>query len=194
MPAYHHGNLRQELLDAAVQAITERGVPAVTLRGLAAATGVSHAAPAHHFGDKAGLLTALATDGFERLGDALAAGGGDFLETGLAYVRFALVHPAHFEVMFQPALYHPDDDGLVAARARTTALLGASSRDASAPPTTGDTSDRALAGWCLVHGFASLVGTGAITPDGDAIAMARRLALAAFSPGGAGAGPSRSRR
>jgi AcrR family transcriptional regulator len=181
MPPYHHGDLRRELLEAAVEAIADRGAAAVTLRGLAADCGVSHAAPAHHFGDKAGLLTALATDGFERLGEALAAAGGDFLETGLAYVRFACDHPAHFEVMFQPSLYHADDEALVTARARTSELLGASSR-AAAPlgSSSGRRREVALAGWCLMHGFASLVRTGAITPEGDPVATARRLGRAAF--------------
>ena len=183
MSSYHHGNLRRELLGAAERAIAERGVAAVTLRGLAADCGVSHAAPAHHFGDKAGLLTALATDGFERLGDALDVAGGDFLETGLAYVRFAFDHPAHFEVMFQPGLYDRDDAALVAARARAGELLGASSRGAAASNAPARRRrDVALAGWCLVHGFASLVRTGAITPDGDPVATARRLGIAAFGP------------
>jgi AcrR family transcriptional regulator len=181
MSSYHHGNLRQALLDAAVQAIADRGVAALTLRGLATASGVSHAAPAHHFGDKAGLLTALATEGFTRLGDALEAAGGDFLETGLAYVRFARDDPARFEVMFQPALYHPDDAALVAARARTSELLGASSRVASGRGSAGQR-DRALAGWCLMHGVASLVRSGAIVPAGDEIDLARRLGRAAFAP------------
>ena len=183
MSSYHHGNLRQELLDTAVQVIADRGVAAVTLRGLAAASSVSHAAPAHHFGDKAGLLTALATEGFERLGETLAAAGGDFLEAGLAYVRFAVDHPAHFEVMFQPTLYHADDVALVAARARASELLGASSRGAApSEASAGRRRDVALAGWCLMHGFASLVRTGAITPDGDPMATARRLGQAAFGP------------
>jgi AcrR family transcriptional regulator len=64
---YHHGDLRRALLEAAVQAIAEVGPAAVSLRDLARRVGVSHAAPAHHFGDKAGLLTAVAADGFRRL-------------------------------------------------------------------------------------------------------------------------------
>ena len=182
MSSYHHGNLRQALLDAAVHAIDDRGVAALTLRGLATASGVSHAAPAHHFGDKAGLLTALATEGFTRLGDALEAAGGDFLETGLAYVRFARDDPARFEVMFQPALYHADDAALVAARARTSELLGASSRGVSGPDRPARNRERAFAGWCLVHGVASLVGSGAIVPEGDVVDLARRLGRAAFAP------------
>jgi hypothetical protein len=68
--------------------------------------GVSHAAPAYHFGDKAGLLTVIAADGFWRLADALReayASTGSFLEVGVAYVRFAVSNKAHFEVMFRPS-------------------------------------------------------------------------------------------
>ena len=68
---YHHGDLPRALLEAALQAIVEVGPAAVSLRDLARRTGVSHAAPAHHFGDKAGLLTAVATDGFRRLAATL---------------------------------------------------------------------------------------------------------------------------
>jgi AcrR family transcriptional regulator len=68
---YHHGDLRRALIDAAVQAIAEVGPAAVSLRDLARRTGVSHAAPAHHFGDKAGLLSAVAADGFRCLAATL---------------------------------------------------------------------------------------------------------------------------
>src|SRR6266702_4843210 len=68
---YHHGDLRRVLLQAAVEAILESGPATVSLRDLARRAGVSHAAPAYHFGDKAGLLTAVAADGFWRLADAL---------------------------------------------------------------------------------------------------------------------------
>src|SRR5215203_6275096 len=116
---YHHGDLPRALLDAAVEAIAEVGPAAVSLRDLARRTGVSHAAPAHHFGDKAGLLTAVAADGFRRLaatlGEAYEA-TGSFLEVGVAYARFAAIHRAHFEVMFRPELYRTDDPDLVRAR------------------------------------------------------------------------------
>jgi tetracycline repressor-like protein len=107
---YHHGDLPRALLDAAIQAILEVGPAAVSLRDLARRAGVSHAAPAHHFGDKAGLLTAVATDGFRRLAATLREtyqATGSFLEVGVAYVRFAVTHRAHFEVMFRPELYAP---------------------------------------------------------------------------------------
>src|SRR5919202_1039639 len=68
---YHHGNLRSALLAAAEGALA-RGEE-LSLRSLAREVGVSHAAPRRHFADKQALLDALAEDGFERLGAALAA-------------------------------------------------------------------------------------------------------------------------
>ena len=99
-----------------LQAIVEVGPAAGRLRDLARRTGVSHAAPAHHFGDKAGLLTAVATDGFRRLAATLGQtyrATGSFLEVGVAYVGLAVAHRAHFEVMFRPELYRTDDPELV---------------------------------------------------------------------------------
>src|SRR5215213_4055244 len=104
---YHHGDLPRALLEAAVEAIAEVGPAAVSLRDLARRVGVSHAAPAYHFGDKAGLLTAVAADGFERLAATLRQAyqtTGSFLEVGVAYVRFAVTHRAQLEVRFPPAL------------------------------------------------------------------------------------------
>ena len=69
--AYHHGNLRRAIIDAALEAITESGPVGWSLRELARRAGVSHAAPAHHFGDKAGLLTAVAAEGFGIFADTL---------------------------------------------------------------------------------------------------------------------------
>ena len=103
---YHHGNLRRALLDAALDTISTDGVAALNLRDLARRCGVSHAAPTHHFGDRRGLLTAIATEGYDGLAAATAATWdetGSFLEVGVAYVRYAVAHPGHFPVMFRPA-------------------------------------------------------------------------------------------
>ena len=70
---YHHGDLRRALLDAALAEIAEGGPGQVSLRELARPVGVSHAAPRHHFGDKRGLLTAVAVEGFELLAVELGA-------------------------------------------------------------------------------------------------------------------------
>ena len=68
---YHHGDLRRALLDEAVASLRESGTAALSLRDLARRAGVSHAAPAHHFGDKRGLLTAVAAEGYRRLAGSL---------------------------------------------------------------------------------------------------------------------------
>src|SRR5215510_13729417 len=63
---YHHGNLRAALLEAAEVELEAQGIEGFSLRGVAKRAGVSHAAPAHHFGDTNGLLTGLAADGYRR--------------------------------------------------------------------------------------------------------------------------------
>src|SRR5215212_8150840 len=154
---YHHGDLPRALTAAAVEPIGEVGPGALSLREVARRAGVSHAAPAHHFGDKAGLLSAVAAEGYDLLGAALAETWettGDFREVGVAYVRFALSHRAHFEVVFRPELYRADDPVVVAARDRSSTLL-------YGPPAerTGDAASgvsAAVAAWSLVHGFATL--------------------------------------
>src|SRR5438046_4544723 len=109
---YHHGDLRPALLRAAVETIGETGAAAMSLREVARRAGVTHAAATYHFGDRAGLLTAVAAEGYRLLAAALRGAQetrGSFLEVGVAYVRFAVTHRAHFEVMYRPELYHRDD-------------------------------------------------------------------------------------
>jgi len=154
---YHHGDLPRALIAAALELIDEVGPAALSLREVARRAGVSHGAPAHHFGDKAGLLTAVAAQGYELLGAALADAfdsTGEFREVGVAYVRFALSHRAHFEVMFRPELYRDDDPAVVAARVRSSAMLYGPPADLSGDAVTGV--DGAVAAWSLVHGFATL--------------------------------------
>ncbi|MCB5165807.1 TetR/AcrR family transcriptional regulator [Streptomyces bambusae] len=159
---YHHGDLKNALLAAAVEAIAQHGPAALSLRDLARRAGVSHAAPAHHFGDKAGLLTELATEGYDLMAEAVRSAGPDLVEAGVGYVRFAVEHRSHFEVMFQPALLHPDDPGLVAARARADAALSAAL--AASRPERAEQREAKLAAWSLAHGFAALWVNGAM-PD-----------------------------
>ncbi|MEV4655331.1 TetR/AcrR family transcriptional regulator [Micromonospora sp. NPDC049301] len=162
--AYHHGDLRRALLAAAVEAIEEVGPAALSLRDLARRAGVSHAAPAHHFGDKAGLLTALAAQGFDLLAQTLNGAGGDLLAAGVAYVDFAVRHRAHFEVMFRPELYRADDAELVAARERSGAALRSGVGGLRSDDPGADPERDALAAWSIVHGFATLWLAGALPP------------------------------
>lgn len=187
--AYHHGDLRKAVLAAAVDAVTESGPAAIRLRDLARRAGVSHAAPAYHFGDKAGLLTAVAAEGYRLLADDLQRAHertGSFQEVGVAYVRFALGHRAHFAVMFQPDLYHADDPDLQAARSRADSALADGIDSIPADQTGHDPGIAGTAAWSLVHGFATLWLTGALpTPseerfDRDPEAAARAVVALLF--------------
>ncbi|NUW46608.1 TetR/AcrR family transcriptional regulator [Nonomuraea rhodomycinica] len=183
---YHHGNLRRAVIDAALEAIAESGPAGWSLRELARRAGVSHAAPAHHFGDKTGLLTAVAAEGFGMFADALERAAGDALEVGVAYVRFAVGHRPYFEVMFRPELYRMDDPDLATARERAARVLVTSSGTLSPAPAQ----DRltTIAAWSLVHGFAGLWLSGSLPEAAheDPEALARsviRLFSGMSSPG-----------
>ena len=111
---YHHGQLRQALLDAALQLITQRGIDHLTLREVARQAGVSHAAPYHHFADKSALIEAVVVESFHAFGTALresATPSGSALDNltalGKAYVRFAVEHSASFRLMYRPELRQP---------------------------------------------------------------------------------------
>ncbi|MEU8157796.1 TetR/AcrR family transcriptional regulator [Micromonospora sp. NPDC048986] len=180
---YHHGDLRRALLAAALDAIDEVGPAALSLRDLARRAGVSHAAPAHHFGDKAGLLTALAAQGFDLLAQALTAADGDPLEAGVAYVDFAVTRRAYFEVMFRPEFYRADDAELIAARGRAGAVLRAGVAALPTGSAPVDPGRDALAAWSIAHGFATLWLAG-VLPDrvGDNPRAAARTVLTRLAP------------
>ncbi len=112
MKSYHHGNLRAELLDTALQQLQEIGTEALSLRALAREVGVSQTAPYRHFSDKNQLLAALATLGYQNLLANLRSAGqtaGDCPREGLiafahTYVDYASNHPDLFKLMFGPTL------------------------------------------------------------------------------------------
>ena len=105
---YHRSNLRQQILAISLELIAEQGVRALTFREIAQRLDVSRMAPYRHFADKAALLAAITAAGFAEftgvLEAAVASAGEDISEqlraVAVAYVRFALEHRAHFEVMF----------------------------------------------------------------------------------------------
>ena len=140
----------------------------MSLRALSREVGITHAAVAHHFGDKAGVLTSIAVDGFKLLAAALDQAfrtTGDFAAVGVAYVRFAMAHPAHFEVMFRPELYRRDHPDVVAAREVARAVLYAGAKTVS-DAVGGDDRRAGIAAWAYAHGVASL-SVGGNLPDGD---------------------------
>jgi AcrR family transcriptional regulator len=113
---YHHGDLAQALRCAAVDVINEKGPAGFSLREVARRAGVSHAAPAHHFGDTRGLLTAIAVEAFQHLDAEMTAVTEQypeprerFIQMGIAYVRAGITHPAHCAVLFRNDLVDVDD-------------------------------------------------------------------------------------
>ena len=181
--AYHHGALRQALLEAAESLIAARGGAGFSLREPARRAGVSPAAPAHHFGDARGLLTAVAAEAFRRFGDALAAAddGSDrearIRAKGVAYVRFAIAAPAMFDLMWRYALVDREDPDYVRAGARAYRIIDVAVRgEAPVGEPVHGKAPSTIAAWSMVHGFARLALDGAFGDDSGAAAeVADRL-------------------
>lgn len=165
---YHHGDLRQALIDAAESMLQQQGLEAFTLRECARRAGVSHAAPAHHFGDARGLLSACAASGLDRLADTIdgylsLTPAGDttahLRAVGQAYIDFALANRALFQLMFRRDRLNPQDDALRAAGKR----VGDALRDAidavlaERKLPAAERGQRILLAWSLVHGYVTLV-------------------------------------
>jgi AcrR family transcriptional regulator len=176
---YHHGALRQALIEATEALLAEKGAEGFSLREVARRAGVSPAAPAHHFGDAAGLLTAVATLGFEGLTRALQAGdargAGDpraaLREQGVEYVRFALRHPGRFRLMFRSGKLHDDAELERHARAAFLVLahgVGRACGVGAAWPLPAEPLHAVTALWSLVHGYAHLAIAGKLALLGGA--------------------------
>jgi AcrR family transcriptional regulator len=161
---YHHGAGRQALLDAAATILERDGIDGLTLRATARAAGVSHAAPKNHFAGLAGLLSALAASGFDRLRAAIeaetAASPRALNAAGRAYVRFALAHPALFQLMFRRERLDRTDPALRRAARALTDLLAAAVTPA---PPERQAAAMALA-WAQAHGLAMLAIDGQLAP------------------------------
>lgn len=164
--AYHHGNLPEALLIAVDEIVIAQGLGNVSLRAVARRAGVSHSAPAHHFGDKDGLLAAYAAQGFSMLADSLetaaieAAGQSaiDIIKaSGAAYVRFAAQHQGHFHAMFRsgldksayPELHAQSRRAFTGLKQRVEILLQGGDNAA-------DVDVVAAYFWSIVHGLSSL--------------------------------------
>ena len=162
--AYHHGNLRAALIECGLQLIEEKGLRALTLREIGSRLGVSRSAAYRHFADKAALLSAISEAGFIEFGSALEAARDSapfnasvrLQAMGIAYVRFASRHRAHFEVMFATPL----EPGCPAAQAgdRAFGILEKAIRDGqqSGEFRQGDPVMLARAVWAMVHGISML--------------------------------------
>ena len=163
---YHHGDLRIALLDAAEALLEERGVEGLTLRECARRAGVSHGAPAHHFGDVGGLIAELTLRCFESFGARLAGARAAapevpferLLALGVAYVDFALAQPAHFRLMFRMGRLHPSTRLQQSDQASFNVLLECIKETDLAGGGNGSLlEEKALLAQTMVHGFATLV-------------------------------------
>jgi AcrR family transcriptional regulator len=172
---YHHGALRDALLDAAERVLEREGISGLTLRAVAREAGVSHAAPTHHFGDLTGLVSELAAIGFRRFNAAMVAagaGGSSPVQKAYArakaYVAYAQAHPGMYGLMFRterldmtrPTLHE-------AATASFTGLAGAIGANrheqiSEKSLSLAQAADIARA-WSLVHGFTMLLLDGRLT-------------------------------
>jgi AcrR family transcriptional regulator len=174
---YHHGNLREALLEGALRVIAEVGPAAFTLREVARRAGVSHNAPYRHFRDKDALLAAVAAQGFRELtramrepGERTAKGASNrslnsldkLKQSGLAYVAFAVRRPEHFTVMFDTSVNNSKDPEYTHAsqEAFNTLLNYIRNCQEEGQLPAGKTLERALYAWSLVHGIAKLAVAG----------------------------------
>ncbi|KYG98695.1 WHG domain-containing protein [Bradyrhizobium sp. DOA1] len=166
---YHHGALREALLQAAERVLERDGLAGLTLRAVAREAGVSHAAPTHHFGDLTGLLSELAAVGFRQFNTAMASAcdaATTPLERALArpkaYVAYAQAHPGMYGIMFRterldysrPSLHEAAE----ASFAGLANAIGAMRQEQISEDALTLNQGAAIArAWSMVHGFTMLL-------------------------------------
>jgi AcrR family transcriptional regulator len=178
---YHHGALRDALLEAAERVLERDGLSGLTLRAVAREAGVSHAAPTHHFGDLTGLVSELAAIGFRQFNATMAAARATSsvqIEKAMAgakaYVAYAQAHPGMYGLMFRAERLDMSRPSLCEAAnasfAGLAAAVGASRHEQISEEALSLEQAAAIArAWSLVHGFTMLL------LDGRLADMLRRL-------------------
>lgn len=172
VPHYHHGHLRQALLDAAYALLREWPAAQLKLRQVARAAKVSHTASYHYFPDRTALLRALGDECMRRMvwrqQQALAAvadPGRAPIEVGLDYIGYAASEPNAFSLQFDPQFSPPDASSterlqLVERQRDILAAATAQARQAGTLPPNGDPDALTMALWGVVHGIAQLAHAG----------------------------------
>ena len=165
---YHHGDLRRVLIDAALQLVGEGGAEAVSVREAARRAGVSPGAPFRHFPSRDALMQAVAEEEAQRrfraeIDVALAVAPGDplgrFRCLGLAYLRWAMRNPTHFEIISSRRLFdHDRADAISSDNAELIELTGRTLAEAFAAGQlrSADLKQVQIAGRALVYGFARM--------------------------------------
>ena len=179
--AYHHGDLRRSLLDAALGLVASHGVQGFTLREAARAAHVSHNAPYRHFPSRTHLLIDLAIEGQGRLLNALKAAVARvadhrerIVRLGIAYMEFAIAHAAHFRVMFSSDVARNRTADLTAAEHATFQFFEDElvASEQAGLIRKGAVQQHALVGWSALHGAAMLVLDGVL--DNTTVAAHRK--------------------
>lgn len=167
--SYHHGNLKPELLRAAIKIIARDGEGGLRLRAVAGAAGGSHAAVYRHVANKEDLLASIAEEGFAGLVSQVEeyqnrSGPGlrrRYLESGRAYVDFAISHPEQFRIMFSGLIRNRDSyPSLQQAAEKSFGQLVSiveECRQKGIIPSHKDKNVHALAAWSMLHGLAMLL-------------------------------------
>jgi AcrR family transcriptional regulator len=193
---YHHGDLQQALIEAAIALIAEKDVSSLSLREVARRVGVSHAAPYRHFADKDALLAAVAREGFQGLSEALKLGlqqaPPDPLKrleaTGVAYVGYAIAHPSYYRVMFGAYRGEGYPSLEQASQEAFGVLVGVIVEGQGAGVVrSGEPRQLAWVAWSLVHGLAMLLIDGQLpVTEGSAIESLASVAARMLIEGLAG--------
>lgn len=171
---YHHGNLGQALVAAAVDILESDGIAALSLRAVARRAGVSQTAPYRHFADKEALLAAVAAEGFRGLigrmsesVEGVADPAARVAALGGGYVAFANAHPAQLRLMFGPEIESkPDHPELIEVARVAYAMLSEAVAERLSMEDAGpvDPAIATLAAWSIVHGLATLLVDRQINP------------------------------
>jgi AcrR family transcriptional regulator len=164
MPKYHHGDLRNTLIEIAIVLLAEEGVHGVSLRKMAQQAGVSHNAPYMHFPDKESVLAAIAEAGFRLLAvevqSAISRSGAStrqqLVAASNAYVNFAIDRANHLQVMFYPFDVEKYPSLLIASQGSLNLLfeLVKSGQD-NGELKAGDPHAMTKSIWAMVHGIAT---------------------------------------
>jgi AcrR family transcriptional regulator len=192
--SYHHGDLKEALVEAAVSIIRAKGVEALTIRDVAKRTGVSPAAPYRHFPDRRSLIAAVAERGFIRLQQAMIAGmesarGREgFKQVAIAYVEFGLNNPAEYRVMFGPET--ADTADFPSLRETSRAVLGGVAEAVTQLQKAkligkGDAWLIAAALWSTLHGLVMLVldgQTAKVADTREIVEEATRIVMFGMAP------------
>lgn len=171
---YHHGDLKNALIQAGIEILSEQGLHGLSLRKVAQRAGVSHAAPYAHFTDKQALIAAISTEGYRKLYDRLSwaveQNRSDplrlLIEASWAYVQFALSEPAHFKITLSGAVEKEQEFPAFIEMTRKAFGLVVEVTEACQQAgvlKTGPTDQMAVSVWSIVHGFTSLVLEGQVS-------------------------------